>query len=153
MRSVPALKIQIMSNNLTKNGTAEKDQEFFQSKQLQLSKYTGELQLGMAVVKQDQVFFQFKQLQLSQNTEELQLRMTVVMMMKLFLNHPILLIFLLIESQKLFLILFPMLFPILFPILVSMLVSILLPEQKRVRMKVLPLILLVLLLHFSESMP
>ena len=137
-----------MSNNLTKNGTAEKDQEFFQSKQLQLSKYTEELQLGMAVVKQDQVFFQFKQLQLSQNTEELQLRMTVVMMMKLFLNHPILLI-LLIESQKLFLILFPMLFPILFPILVS----ILLPEQKRVRMKVLPLILLVLLLHFSESMP
>ena len=95
-----------MSNNLTKNGTAEKDQEFFQSKQLQLSKKSEELQLGMAVVKQDQLFFQFKQLQLSQNTEELQLRMTVVMMMKLFLNHPILLI-LLIESQELFMILFP----------------------------------------------
>ena len=139
-----------MSNNLTKNGTAEKDQEFFQSKQLQLSKYT---KLGMA--DQDQVFFQFKQLQLSQNTEELQLRMTVVMMMKLFLNHPILLI-LLIESQELFpilfLILFPMLFPILFlimfPILLPILAPISLSEQKRVRMKV-PLILLVLLLHFS----
>ena len=134
-----------MSNNLTKNGTAEKDQEFFQSKQLQLSKYT---KLGMALVKQDQVS---KQLQLSQNTEELQLRMTVVMMMKLFLNHPILLI-LLIESQELFpilfLILFPMLFPILFLILFPILVPISLSEQKRVRMKV-PLILLVLLLHFS----
>ena len=131
-----------MSNNLTKNGTAEKDQEFFQSKQLQLSKYT---KLGMALVKQDQVS---KQLQLSQNTEELQLRMTVVMMMKLFLNHPILLISL-IESQELFMILFPLLFPILFQMLFPILVSILLSEQKRVRMKV-PLILLVLLLHFSE---
>ena len=135
-----------MSNNLTKNGTAEKDQEFFQSKQLHLSKFT---KLGMA--DQDQVFFQFKQLQQSQNTEELQLRMTVVKMMKLFLNHPILLI-LLIESQELFpilfLILFPMLFPILFLILFPILVPISLSEQKRVRMKV-PLILLVLLLHFS----
>ena len=139
-----------MSNNLTKNGTAEKDQEFFQSKQLRLSKFT---KLGMA--DQDQVFFQFMQLQLSQNTEELQLRMTVVKMMKLFLNHPILLI-LLIESQELFpilfLILFPMLFPILFlilfPILFPILAPISLSEQKRVRMKV-PLILLVLLLHFS----
>jgi hypothetical protein len=104
-----------MSNNLTKNGTTEKDQEFFQSKQLQLS----------------------------QNTEELQLRMTAVMMMKLFLNHPILLM-LLIESPILFLTLFPILFPLL--------VSILLSDQRRVRMKV-PLILLVLLLQFSESVP
>ena len=133
-----------MSNNLTKNGTAEKDQEFFQSKQLQLSKYT---KLGVADQDQDQVFFQFKQLQLSQNTEELQLRKTVVKMMKLFLNHPILLI-LLIESQELFPMLFPILFQMLFPILFPILVSILLSEQKRVRMKV-PLILLVLLLHFS----
>ena len=131
-----------MSNNLTKNGTVEKDQEFFQSKQLQLSKYT---KLGVA--DQDQVFFQFKQLHLSQNTEELQLRKTVVKMMKLFLNHPILLI-LLIESQELFPMLFPILFQMLFPILFPILVSILLSEQKRVRMKV-PLILLVLLQHFS----